>query len=77
MIFIAHLTYYDEIENRSKNDKVALMANNFTEAVATIENLYIDTLRQINLLEPISDFNVIFLTTQIESEIRELDENGF
>ena len=77
MIFIAHLTYYDEIENRSKNDKVALMANNFTEAVTTIENLYIDTLRQINLGEPISDFNVIFLTTQIESEIRELDENGF
>ena len=77
MIFIAHLTYYDEIENRSKNDKVALMANNFIEAVTTIENLYMDTLRQINLLEPISDFDVIFLTTQIESEIRELDENGF
>lgn len=77
MIFIAHLTYYDEIENESKNDKIALMANNFTEAITTIENLYIDTLRQINLLEPISDFNVIFLTTQIESEIRELDENGF
>ena len=77
MIFIAHLTYYDEIENRSKNDKIALMANNFIEAVTTIENLYTDTLRQINLLEPISDFNVIFLTTQIESEIRELDENGF
>ena len=77
MIFIAHLIYYDEIENESKNDKIALMANNFTEAVTTIENLYIDTLRQINLLEPISDFNVIFLTTQIENEIRELDENGF
>ena len=77
MIFIAHLTYYDEIENRSKNDKIALMANNFIEAVTTIENLYMDTLRQINLLEPISDFDVIFLTTQIESEIRELDENGF
>ena len=77
MIFIAHLTYYDEIENKSKNDKIALMANNFIEAVTTIENLYTDTLRQINLLEPISDFDVIFLTTQIESEIRELDENGF
>lgn len=77
MIFIAHLTYYDEIENESKKDKVALMANSFTEAITTIENLYIDTLRQINLLEPISDFNVIFLTTQIENEIRELDENGF
>lgn len=77
MVFLAHITYYDSIEKKDCFDRIALIAENFTNAMEQIEDTYRMDLNAITYLEPISDSNIIYLNEDAEDMIRDNPYNEF
>ena len=78
MIFLAHISYYDEIAYKDKTDRVIFTCeNSFVDAMNMIEDYYGRSLRSVKLLEPIGDANIITINKDIEEAIKDIDENGF
>lgn len=77
MVFLAHITCYDDIEQKDCFDRIALIAENFTHAMEQIEDAYGRDLNTITYLEPISDSNLIYLNEDAEDMIRDNPYNEF
>lgn len=78
MVFLAHVTCYDSIEQKDCFDRIALIAENFTHAMEQIETVYgKDFITAITYLEPISDSNLIFINEDAEDMIRTNPYNEF
>lgn len=75
MIFIAHVTDWDE--DKEAKYIITFSAENFTKATEMIESYFGLTLQSIDLLEPISDGNFVYLTTEAEEMIRNHPYNDF
>lgn len=77
MVFLAHITYYDSIEKKDCFDRIALIAESFTNAMEQIEDTYRMDLNAITYLEPVSDSNIIYLNEDAENMIRDNPYNEF
>lgn len=78
MVFLAHITCYDNIEQKDCYDRIALVAENFTHAMEQIEEAYSkDMITAITYLEPISDSNLIYLNEDAEDMIKDNPYNEF
>lgn len=77
MIYIAHISYYDEFEGDIKQDKILLTACSYTNAMELIEEYYRDTIETVDHLESISDSNITHLDDESEQHIKEHPHNGF
>lgn len=78
MVFLAHVTCYDNIEQKDCFDRIALIAESFTHAMKQIEETYgKDFITAITYLEPISDSNLIFINEDAEDMIRTNPYNEF
>ena len=78
MIYIAHVEVYDDFDNKNVIHKVALDAENWSEAMDKLVNHFgEDEIEVIKLLEPITDNCVIHIDDIAEAHIREQRLNGF
>ena len=77
MIFIAHVTDWDSDAKKDEQYTITFPAESFTKATGIIEDYFGNTLQSIDLLEPISDSDFIYLTHEAEELIRNHPYNDF
>lgn len=75
--FIAHVQWYNEIENKEEIEIIAFNAPGFVEATQIIVENYGNELMAILELEPISDLSIIHIDNDIESKIRSNTNNSW
>ena len=71
MVFIAHVINYNTDNGEKEKVNVALIAPTFAEAAEQLEKFFGQELQSIELLEPITDGEIIVLNPEAEKNIRE------